>query len=77
MALVRWAPVRELSSLQNEMNRLFTTFFDTPTSGNGETPTRRWIPAMDLVEAEEHGRPAADDARQLGWPVDPDAVPDL
>ena len=53
MALVRWEPVRELTSLQNEMNRLFTTFFDTPTSGNGET-ARRWIPAMDLVETEDH-----------------------
>jgi HSP20 family protein len=32
----------------------FGTFFDTPTtavSGNG---VRRWVPAMDLVETEEH-----------------------
>ena len=54
MALVRWEPVRELSSLQNEMNRLFTTFFDTPTNGSGETAARRWIPAMDLVETDDH-----------------------
>jgi HSP20 family protein len=54
MALVRWEPVRELSSLQNEMNRLFTTFFDTPTNGSGETTARRWIPAMDLVETDDH-----------------------
>jgi HSP20 family protein len=55
MALVRWEPVRELNSLQNEMNRLFTTFFDTPTNGNGETAAaRRWIPAMDLVETDGH-----------------------
>ena len=55
MALVRWDPVREIDSLQGEMNRLFSTFFDTPTSrdGNGTT-TRRWIPAMDIVEAGEH-----------------------
>jgi HSP20 family protein len=53
MALVRWEPVRELNSLQQEMNRLFSTFFDTPTTGNGGTG-RRWIPAMDLVETEEH-----------------------
>jgi HSP20 family protein len=53
MALVRWEPVRELTSLQNEMNRLFNTFFDTPTPGNGNT-LRRWIPAMDLVETDEH-----------------------
>ena len=54
MALVRWEPVRELSSLQSDMNRLFTTFFDTPTGGNGEGATRRWIPAMDLAETDDH-----------------------
>src|SRR5437016_2005817 len=54
MALVRWEPVRELNSLQQEMNRLFTSFFDTPTGGNGNTAARRWIPAMDLVETEDH-----------------------
>jgi HSP20 family protein len=54
MALVRWEPVRELNSLQQEMNRLFSTFFDTPTGGNGTASARRWIPAMDLVETEDH-----------------------
>ena len=52
MALIRWEPAREINSLQGEMNRLFNTFFDTPT--NGPTAPRRWIPAMDLVEAEDH-----------------------
>jgi HSP20 family protein len=50
MALVRWEPVRELNSLQQEMNRLFSSFFETPTAGNGASYARRWIPAMDLVE---------------------------
>ncbi len=57
MALVRWDPVREIDSLQGEMNRLFSTFFDTPTArggGGGNGGTRRWIPAMDLVETAEH-----------------------
>jgi HSP20 family protein len=54
MALVRWEPVRELSSLQNDMNRLFNTFFDTPTAGNGSGTARRWIPAMDLIETDDH-----------------------
>ena len=53
MALVRWEPAREINSLQQEMNRLFSTFFDTSTGGNG-SPARRWIPAMDLVETEDH-----------------------
>jgi HSP20 family protein len=53
MALVRWEPVRELNSLQQEMNRLFSSFFDTPTTTNGGSYARRWIPAMDLVETDE------------------------
>jgi HSP20 family protein len=53
MALVRWEPVRELSSIQSEMNRLFNTFFDAPTTGNGGA-ARRWLPAMDVVETDEH-----------------------
>jgi HSP20 family protein len=53
MALIRWEPARELGTIQNEMNRLFNTFFDTPTTAqaNGGTQ-RRWIPAMDLVETD-------------------------
>jgi HSP20 family protein len=54
MALIRWEPARELNSLQSEMNRLFNTFFDTPASAAANGPGRRWIPAMDLVETEDH-----------------------
>jgi HSP20 family protein len=57
MALVRWEPVRELTSLQTEMNRLFNTFFEAPsngsTGGNGGA-LRRWLPPMDLVETDDH-----------------------
>jgi HSP20 family protein len=54
MAIVRWEPVRELNSLQHEMNRLFGNFFDqsngaAASSGQG----RQWIPAMDLVETKD------------------------
>src|SRR5262245_35497357 len=39
--IVRWEPFRELS-----------TFFNTlPTQASG-APLRRWLPAMDLVEAD-------------------------
>ena len=55
MALIRWEPVRELHTMQNEMNRLFNTFFDSPTPSNGgNAGVRRWIPAMDVVETEDH-----------------------
>ena len=54
MALIRWEPVRELSTIQNEMNRLFNTFFESPTPANGGSTTlRRWIPPMDLVETDD------------------------
>jgi HSP20 family protein len=55
MALIRWEPAREINSLQQEMNRLFNTFFETPTSGGqAGNGARRWMPAMDLVETDEH-----------------------
>lgn len=55
MALISWEPIAELNTLQNEMNRLFNTFFDQPTAaGAGGAPGRRWIPAMDLVETADH-----------------------
>jgi HSP20 family protein len=50
MTIVRWEPMRELTSLQSEMNRLFNTVFDTPQANGG---LRRWVPAMDLVETKE------------------------
>jgi HSP20 family protein len=50
MTIVRWEPLRELSSLQTEMNRLFNTVFDTPVANGGN---RRWVPAMDLVETKD------------------------
>ena len=51
MALIRWEPVRELGTIQSDMNRLFNSFFNTPTPANGRA-FRRWIPAMDLVETD-------------------------
>ena len=53
MSIIRWEPLRELSSLQSEMNRLYNTVVDNP-SATGGTPLRRWIPAMDLVEGPDH-----------------------
>ena len=52
MALVRWDSSRELDSLQSEFNRLFDSFL-----GNGGRPdlrSRRWVPAIDLVETDDY-----------------------
>jgi HSP20 family protein len=53
MAIVRWEPFRELSTLQSEMNRLFNSVFDSPTGPGNGGAARRWMPAMDLVETED------------------------
>jgi len=55
MALIRWEPVAELGTIQNEMNRLFNNLFDQPNAtGRNGAAGRRWIPAMDLVETGDH-----------------------
>jgi HSP20 family protein len=40
-------------TLHSDLDRLFTSVFDTPTTG-ASRPARRWAPAMDLVELEDH-----------------------
>ena len=55
MALIRWEPISELGTIQNEMNRLFNNLFDQPDpTGLNGAAGRRWIPAMDLVETDDH-----------------------
>src|SRR5580704_6409516 len=54
MAIIRWEPARELHSIQQDFNRLFGSFFDTPTTRGNVRSLRRWIPALDVVE--EGGR---------------------
>lgn len=50
MALIHWEPARELSSLQTEMNRLFSSFLDgTPDAGAPAS----WVPRLDVAENDE------------------------
>ena len=51
MAIVRWDPARELDSLQGEVNRVFDAFFG---NGGSVARQRRWVPAIDLVETDDH-----------------------
>jgi HSP20 family protein len=47
--LVRWDPLRELASWQNDVDRLMGTFLRGATAGgNGE----RWVPPLDVWETE-------------------------
>lgn len=54
MALVRWDPARELDTLQSDMNRLFDGFFGRREPARTANGLQRWVPAMDLVETDEH-----------------------
>jgi HSP20 family protein len=54
MTLIRWEPSRELTSLQSEMNRVFNGFFGDTAAGPDAGALRRWAPAMDLVETDDH-----------------------
>ena len=54
MALIRWEPARELNTIQNEMNRLFNTYYDAPPANGGTSGQRRWLPPMDLIESDDN-----------------------
>lgn len=51
MAMSRWDPFRELSSIQNELNRLFGRTFGA--EGGDELPAASWIPAVDVAESQD------------------------
>jgi HSP20 family protein len=50
MAVSRWDPFRELSSIQNELNRLFGRAFTAETA---EAREASWVPAVDVAETRE------------------------
>jgi len=53
MALMRWDPFREMSALQERMNRLFSDVrAQAPVRGE-EIVQGAWIPAVDIFETNE------------------------
>ncbi|MCW2928808.1 MAG: Hsp20/alpha crystallin family protein [Thermoleophilia bacterium] len=52
MAIVQWDPTRDLSLLQGDMNRLFGRFLGEAQGSAGGA--QRWVPAMDVTEADDH-----------------------
>lgn len=51
MAITRWQPFRELSSLQDRMNRLFDDFLGDRNQLEG--PAAGWAPAVDIFEDKD------------------------
>jgi len=53
MAIIRWDPFREMSSLQERMNRLFTDVLARSPMGEEEMARGAWAPAVDIYETTE------------------------
>jgi len=53
MALIRWDPFREMSSLQERMNRLFSDFRVRAPLGEEEITQGAWVPPVDIYETSE------------------------
>lgn len=51
MALVRWEPLREINSLQREMNRLFDTMM--PTDIQPMTNGNRFMPVVEMHDTAD------------------------
>lgn len=48
MSLIKWDPFRELGSLRNELNRIFTA-----GDGGGLSSLEAWTPSVDVVENDK------------------------
>lgn len=54
MALVRWEPLREMDTLQQEMNRLFDRFVTVPyRNGLNSAISGSYVPAAELEDTPE------------------------
>src|SRR6266536_386709 len=52
MAVRRWDPIRDLLTIQNEMNRLFGRTFGPGESAEAETQGT-WVPPLDVYESRD------------------------
>jgi HSP20 family protein len=53
MAMIRWDPFREMSALQERMNRLISDFRTRTPFGEEEMAQGAWIPAVDIYETKD------------------------
>jgi HSP20 family protein len=51
MAVVRWNPMREMLSVQDEMNRMLSDVFGRRYADEG---TVSWAPPVDIEETKDH-----------------------
>jgi HSP20 family protein len=49
----RWDPVRGVSDIQGEVNRLFDSFFGRPSATATGSGLRMWAPVLDMHETKD------------------------
>lgn len=52
MSIVKFSPVSDMLTLQNEMGRMFENFFPSRTADSG-TQSAVWRPVVDIHESED------------------------
>lgn len=50
MTLIRWRPYRSMESVQDEVNKVFDSFFGTPAMQGREDV---WTPDVDIIEDKD------------------------
>jgi HSP20 family protein len=53
MAIVRWTPFRELSTVQDRMNKLFEDVIRPPYRPDEGFAVSAWTPAVDIYETDK------------------------
>ena len=53
MGIIRWDPFREMSALQERMNRLLADFRTRTPLGEEEMAQGAWVPAVDIYETKD------------------------
>lgn len=54
MTLIRWTdPFRDISSMQDRMNRIFGEFLERSRGGEEGLSTGAWMPAVDIYETTD------------------------
>jgi HSP20 family protein len=52
MALIRWTPGREIVGIQDEMNRMFDSFFGMPRRVENDDRALYWTPRVNVDETD-------------------------
>ena len=53
MAIVRWTPFRELSTVQDRVNKLFEDVIRSPYRSDEGFAVSAWTPAVDIYETDK------------------------